>query len=393
MAQFTNAEWDRIGCALNADPGRYGFPGRVYGSVLIGSFNVRKLGASRARNRQTWAFLARICAQFDLLAIQEVMDDLSGIRALMELLGPDFGLIVSDKTGAFPGDPGLGERLAFVYNRLAVRRTEIATDITYDRSKLLATIAAHNEEVHEAMRPAAEYERKLAAWKAGERRRKPKRPKVRLPVFLSFIRAPFCVSFEVFGHPGTTPYRFMAVNAHLYFGNFIDDRRQEFEALMSWLVSRANEQDKSYYPDFILLGDLNLDYDRPKSDRERVEKQMKTFDGDSVAGVNVNFPFLDPHPGRRDVFRTNARLSETFDQIGLFFRDERYPTHDMNRSMGERPEGPDYGVFDFVGLFASTLLGRPFTELEKAEKVKLLLKFEHKVSDHLPLWLRLPLPR
>ena len=393
MAQFTNAEWDSIGGALDDEPERYGFPARVYGSVLIGSFNVRKLGAARARNRKTWAFLTRICRQFDLLAIQEVMDDLSGIRTLMDLLGPDFGLIVSDKTGAFPGDPGLGERLAFVYNRLAVRRTEIATDITYDRSKLLATIAAHNDPLHRAMQPAATYEAKLEAWAADRRGRKPRRPKVRLPVFLSFIRAPFCVSFEVFGHPGTTPYRVMTVNAHLYFGNFIDDRRQEFEALMSWLLARANEQDKAYYPDFILLGDLNLDYDRPNTDRARIEKQMKTFDEASDAGVHVNFPFLDPHPDRRDVFRTNARLSETFDQIGLFFRDERFPTYDRNGSMGDRPEGPDYGVFDFVDLFANALLDRSFSALTKAEKAKLLSRFEHKVSDHLPLWLRLPLPR
>ena len=393
MRQFTKAEWKRINRGLDADPERYGFPIRIYGSVLIGSFNVRKLGSARARSRETWAFLARICSQFDLLAIQEVMDDLGGIRMLMELLGPDFGLIVSDKTGAFPGDLGLGERLAFVYNRLAVRRTEIATDITYDRSKLLATIAAHNDELHGAMQPAANYEKQLTAWEGGERRHKPRRPKVRLPVFLSFIRAPFCVSFEIFGHPGTKPYRFMAVNAHLYFGNFIDDRRQEFEALMSWLIARANEQDKAYYPDFFLLGDLNLDYDRPETDRARVEKQMKTLDGDSAAGVHVNFPFLDPHPGRRNVFRTNARLSETFDQIGLFFRDKRFPTYDRNASMGSQPEGPDYGVFDFVDLFSNALRGRSFSALAKEEKAELLSKFEHKVSDHLPLWLRLPLPR
>ena len=106
MAQFTIAEWDRIERALMAEPRRFGFPERVYGSALIGSFNIRKLGAARARSRRTWAFLARICAQFDLLAVQEVMDDLGGLRTLMKLLGPDFGMIASDKTGAFPGDPG-----------------------------------------------------------------------------------------------------------------------------------------------------------------------------------------------------------------------------------------------------------------------------------------------
>ena len=392
MGQFTNAEWDRIERALAAEPDRYGFPERVYGSVLIGSFNVRKLGAARARSRRTWAFLARVFAQFDLLAVQEVMDDLGGLRLLMEMLGPEFGMIASDKTGAFPGEPGLGERLAFVYNRRVVRRTEVATDITYDRSKLLATMAAHHDALQAAIGPLADYERRREAWEAGERRARPRRPKVRLPVFLSFIRAPFCVSFEVFGHPGTVPYRFMAVNAHLYFGNYIDDRRQEFDALMQWLLARANERDKAYYPDYVLLGDLNLDYDRPKNDRERVEREIKTFDGGSGEGVNVNFPFLDRHPDQDRVFRTNARLTQTFDQIGLFFRDGRLPTHADNAAMGARPEGPDYGVFDFVGLFSRALRGRGFGSLSRDEKKRLLSKFEHKVSDHLPLWLRLPLP-
>ena len=393
MAQFTIAEWNRIERTLEAEPGRFGFPERVYGSALIGSFNIRKLGSVRSRNKRTWAFLARICAQFDLLAVQEVMDDLGGLRRLMGLLGPEFGMIASDKTGAFPGDPGLGERLAFIYNRRAVRRTEIATDITYDRSRLLATITANNDALHSALGPVAAYEAELAAWKSRRRGTKPRRPKVRLPVFLSFIRAPFCVSFEIPGHPGTKPYRFMAINAHLYFGHYIDDRRKEFDALMDWIVSRVNEQDKAYYPDYMLLGDLNLDYDRPQSDRARVEKHLKTFDGDTADGVRVNFPFLDPHPGRSEVFRTNARLSETFDQIGLFFRDTRFPGHDLNPSMGSRPEGTDYGVFDFVGLFAHALCGKSFGALSKAQKKSLRSKFEHKVSDHMPLWLRLPLPR
>lgn len=109
--------------------------------------------------------------------------------------------------------------------------------------------------------------------------------------------------------------------------------------------------------------------------------------------MRVNFPFLDPHPERSAAFRTNARLTETFDQIGLFFRDKRFPAHDLNPQMGSRPEGPDYGVFDFVGLFARALCGKAFGALSKAEKKTLLSKFEHKVSDHMPLWLRRPPPR
>lgn len=393
MAQFTVPEWKRIEEELTANPEQYGFPNRVYGSVLLGSFNVRKLGAAKGRSKRTWEFLARICKQFDLIAIQEVMDDLSGMRELMELLGSDFEMIVSDKTGAFPGEPGLGERLAFVYNRRVVVRTEVATDITFDRSKILSTLIANRDDVHEALDPMVAYEKKLASWRRDRRGRRPRRPKLKLPTFLAFIRAPFCVSFEVPGHPGTEPYRFMGVNAHLYFGNYIDDRRQEFDALMDWIVSRVDENDATYYPNFFLFGDLNLDYDNPAKDRGRVERHLKRFDGESAEGVRVNFPFLDPHPDRETVFRTNARMTETFDQIGLFFRDQRFPPCDVNEDMGSHPEGPDYGVFDFVDLFAQAVLNKPFSELQKQEKTDLVKRFEHKVSDHLRLWIRLPLPR
>lgn len=60
-AQFTSAEWGRIRQTLAADPARYGLPRREYGSVLIGSFNIRKLGSARSRNADTWGFLAEVC--------------------------------------------------------------------------------------------------------------------------------------------------------------------------------------------------------------------------------------------------------------------------------------------------------------------------------------------
>ena len=41
--------------------------------------------------------------------------DLTGLRRLMSLLGPEFDLVVSDQTGVFPGEPGVGERLGFIY--------------------------------------------------------------------------------------------------------------------------------------------------------------------------------------------------------------------------------------------------------------------------------------
>ena len=237
------------------------------------------------------------------------------------------------------------------------------------------------------------YKKKLAAFKRGERRRRPSKPYIKMPTFLSFIRSPFCVSFKITGHPGSEPYTFMAINAHLYFGNTMDDRRQEFDALMNWIRSRVTENDRAYYPNFILMGDLNLDFDKPEADRKRIATHLKTFNDAAGKNVTVNFPFLNVHKGQPSIFRTNARLTETFDQIGLFCRDKRFPSFELNSKMdpAKTPCGPDYGLFNFVELFSQSLYGKSFKNLSAATKKKFYPRFEHKVSDHMPLWFRLPL--
>ena len=88
----------------------------------------------------------------------------------------------------------------------------------------------------------------------------------------------------------------------------------------------------------------------------------------------------------------NARMTETFDQIGLFNRDSRLPTYMDNATMGAESQGPDYGVFEFGNLFGEAILGRPYQELSTAERSSFTARFEHKVSDHTPLWVRLPPP-
>ncbi len=392
---FTNDEWKKINATLDKDPDKYGCPRRIYSTALLGSFNIRKIGSTRGRSAETWRFLARICKQYDLIAVQEIMDDLSGLKRIMEILGPDFGMVASDKTGVYPGSNGLGERLGFIYRWSIVERGEVISDVTYDRTKVLEIVAENYDAIHEVM---ASYAEKYKDYKAGNRN-KPRN--VKFPAFISFIRQPYCVSFRIKGFPGTKPYEFMAVNAHLLFGDYMSDRRQEFHALMQWIVERVKNNDKAYYPNFMLMGDLNLDFNNPVRDMATVRKSMKSYDKDGndetdpKKQINVNFPFLDVHPRRDEVFRTNARLSETFDQIGMFFRDAtaQWPTYKENGTMGDPADSADYGVFNFVQLFHDALgVDTPVKEMTTDQKQAFFSRFEHKVSDHMPLWLRLPLP-
>ena len=60
--------------------------------------------------------------------------------------------------------------------------------------------------------------------------------------------------------------------------------------------------------------------------------------------------------------------------------------------MGSVSQGPDDGVFEFGNLFSKAILDRPYLELSHSERADFTARFEHKVSDHMPLWVRLPLP-
>ena len=156
---------------------------------------------------------------------------------------------------------------------------------------------------------------------------------VHLPEFVTFIRQPLCVSFSIPGATGSQPYEIMAVNAHLLYGKYKDERYWEFQALVRWLVDRAARAHRMYAPNVILLGDCNLDFRNPATRRDAIHAYLKSINDSELNGkrAKLNFPFLDKHPTQDDVFRTNARLNQTYDQIGLVVHDKRLPFSHLNK--------------------------------------------------------------
>ncbi len=414
---FTVAEWEAIRKELNGDPVKYGLPTRQYGSVLIASFNIRKLGKLGAKGRDdaTMRFLADVCRRFDLVAVQEVMTDMTALRRMRDLMGERYGLAVSDIVGTFPGERGNEERLAFIYNPQLVRRAELVTSVSTSRTKVLKTIARHHKELFDTMEANAsaraqrkfhnetlpEYLRKL---EAGEKTKAPKEPKFSVDVdpFLQFIREPFAVAFEVHGHPGLGSYNFLAINAHLQFGR-PQDRKAEARAMFEWIIHKVQSKEAT---NIVILGDLNFDLDRPAVDLKEIIREFRAI---RRSGKNkqmyVSFPFIFPHPAPPvlhppgKVYRTNIRLTQTYDQIGVFSQDEQVGKYLESTATGHaddnrwgQPGGPDYGVFNFSDLFSVALHGKALDALSKTEKRAFTRRFEHKVSDHMPIWYRVPLP-
>ncbi len=425
---FKPGEWARVNALLDRRQAKFGLPERRTDSVVLASFNIRKLGQIKNKSAGAWAFLKRFCERCDLIAVQEVQDNLEGLNHLHGLLGPDYGMAASDITGGYAGRRALLERLAYLYRWRRIARTEVASDITIDRSAVLGTLydrradflaafqarvanlAAWQKRVDVKLAP---WKRDVAAWEAAgkpgrkpKKPAKPKKPPFVLPHFLTFIRTPHCVSFRLEGAAGADPYEFLAVNAHLLYGDKTkqkDEREMEFYGLVYWLVERARKADRLYHKNIFLLGDLNLDFRKVDQRRDRIEGELKRLNGGDLKGrgrATVYFPFLDVHPARkhimpkaRAIFRSTARKTETYDQIALFSHDPRLPRPKDKSTAGAAPGGFDYGVFNFSDLFAEALHGKPFLDLTKKRRDALIEKFEHDVSDHMPIWIRLPKPR
>ena len=131
MAQhFSVAEWQTINDELTRDPSAYGLPARSSNSIVLASWNIRKLGAladedGLKKSTGATAMLARFCAQADLIAVQEVQSDYEALYDLRDRLnrnGASYQVAISDVTGRAPGQLGSAERFAYLYDTARVRR-------------------------------------------------------------------------------------------------------------------------------------------------------------------------------------------------------------------------------------------------------------------------------
>ena len=111
-------------------------------NLVIGTWNIRAFGevfksweentGNPKRNLRAMVYIAEIIRHFDVIAIQEVKRDTSGLRMLLEeLLGPSWGLVISDVSG---GSKGNSERLTFIYDRRRVLPSGLAGEIVLPRT-------------------------------------------------------------------------------------------------------------------------------------------------------------------------------------------------------------------------------------------------------------------
>jgi len=192
-------------------PGRQ-IPAKAKDSLLVATWNIANLGV-QDRLDTDYELIAELMSWFDLIAVQEVNDDLSGIEAIHAKLPARYDLLFSDASGN-------RERQAFLFDTRKVQRLKEVGRVAIPPSQLpkIATTGTTTP-------------------------------------FAGFDRGPYLASFE------SGAFRFALLNVHLLYGSEAPadlDRRTLETFAVAWWADRTHRDRNSYVGDVVPLGDFNL---------------------------------------------------------------------------------------------------------------------------------------
>lgn len=179
-------------------------------NLLLATWNIRDFDSNKfghgPRHEESLYYIAEVISGFDLVAIQEVNDDLEALKSVQRILGFNYDYICTDIT---EGTSGNGERMAFMYDKRKVTFQKIAGEVVLPDSVLIS-------------------EKK------------------------QFARTPFMVSFQCGW------FKFNLCTVHLYFGDDsgagLARRIEEIDAIAKFFAKRVKESKETYF----LLGDFNI---------------------------------------------------------------------------------------------------------------------------------------
>jgi len=270
-------------------------PPRTRNRLLLATWNIANLGVQQRREKD-YRLIAEIISWFDVVAIQETNDNLSGLRGIIAQLPKSYRAIFSD-----PG--GNRERYAVIFDGERATLLDEVGHITVP-NKDLASV-------------------KLTGVKQE---------------FRGFDRNPYLVSLRA------GKLEFVVADVHLYFGKedlaSIERRCLEAYAIARWADSRRRDK-YAFTPNVLALGDFNLPV-RDESDpiyRALTSKGLHLPDHstkiggtDPVSGSNLNndaqYDQMAVFPGQ---IEDAIEQSGVFDFDGAVFRGLWGPTEKEQR--------------------------------------------------------------
>ncbi|KON32445.1 hypothetical protein AC477_03005 [miscellaneous Crenarchaeota group-1 archaeon SG8-32-1] len=299
-------------------------------TLLLATWNIRDFDADDYGKRLDEAiyYIAEIISCFDLVAIQEVNKDLTGLKRLMNILGGYWDVIFTD----IPlGKRANQERMAFLYDKRKVKFGGLAGELVL-----------------------------------------PEKNKKGAMKFTQLARIPFICGFT----SGWT--KFMLATVHIYYGTEKGaeppERIEEIRQVAQKLKKRTKDED-AWARNLILLGDFNI-Y-RPEN---------KTFQEIIKAGFKIPKKLQElPANAKKDRHYDQIALMTRKDSLdwtgkaGVF---DYYKT-----VFCDTPE--DKAIYmRYMTEYETTKEGKPRKESSKAIYYQTYWR-THQMSDHLLMWIEL----
>lgn len=251
-------------------------------SLLLATWNIREFGRQRLgpRSAEALGYIAEVVSHFDLIAIQEVNDNLDELEAVRRLLGRWWEVIYTDVTA---GTRGNQERLAFLYDSRTVRFNGLAGEIVLPAQKGAETV--------------------------------------------QFARTPFTCGFTA----GWKKIELCTV--HIIWGESVavtDERVAEIGNIAKALAKRAKKNQAPNSPHTVLLGDFNIfnredaTYQALTSAGFDVPEALQTIPGSNVAKTKRHY---DQIAFLKRVGTLEASAAGVFDFYEHVFRDGEDDAH------------------------------------------------------------------
>ncbi len=313
-----------------------GVPPKSDATLLLATWNIREFDSSAygKRSDECLYYIAEICSHFDLIAVQEVRENLDALERVRDFLGAGWDYIVSDVT---EGTPGNRERMAFLYDSGKVRFNGVAGEIVI---------------------PPVEV--------------KEGRKTVRYDPADQLYRTPYMVGF----HSGWCTL--MLCTVHILYGKDEADNPQrvkEIEQIAEFLAKRARER-SSEYSNLILLGDFNI-YGRGDVTMTKitdagfqVPPELQTLPPTNVGSKKRHYDQI--------AFMPRRQRMEPTGKAGVFnFFETVYGEADADLYAAEMGES-----------YLKTSKGKPRDDAGKLSYFRTYWR-THQMSDHLPMWVEL----
>jgi hypothetical protein len=267
-------------------------PARKTGkNLLLGTWNLRNFDDNRFKSGprlpESFFYLAEVISAFDIIAIQEICNDIAPLQNLMEMIGGDYKFIITDLTE----DPsGNRERLGFIYDSRTVEFRGVAGELVLPLG-------------HEILNE-------------GKNRQ--------------FARAPFGCEFQ------SGWFKFSFSTVHIFYGEKGENtpqharRVEEIRKVAGLLARRAkNDASQAYF----LVGDFNIEGYQSKTFDALEEHKFKVFKYNLGSNAERNH-FFDqisfwPRPEMVEPVDPSLDAADrVFNPFDSVFRDEDFDFYD-----------------------------------------------------------------